>query len=468
MHHPTRRDLLRASSLPFGACLARGMQRRSAGQPNFIFIMADDLGVYDLGCYGQKLIRTPNIDRLASEGMKFTDCYAGASVCAPSRSVLMTGQHTGHTRVRSNSSLRTGGRVSLEAEDVTIAQILKGPEWRDAYDEERAYATAIFGKWGLGEPGTAGLPNDHGFDEWFGFLNQQHAHGHYPEFLWRNKAKEKLKGNLGGQRREYASDLFEREALYFIERHRYEPFFLYFTPTVPHARFEAPALGAYANESWPDDAKNYAAMVTRMDSYVGRIMAKLKENGLDENTVVFFTSDNGGTFDYKPFGTMGPLRARKGSIYEGGTRIPMIVRWPGRVKPGSVNSYPWAFCDVLPTLADLAGVRGIPRNVDGISIVPTLLGKTQPAERPLYWESFGDGGGFHQAVRKGKWKAVRHGLDTPLELYDLESDIAESKNVAASHPSVVRAIEDFLRECRTESPDYPSQPSRRKKPDSSG
>jgi arylsulfatase A-like enzyme len=437
--------------------LLRAQQPKPAAQPNFVFIMADDLGVYDLGCYGQKLIRTPNIDRLAEQGMRFTDCYAGASVCAPSRSVLMTGQHTGHTTVRSNSSLRTGGRVSLSAEDVTIAQVLKGPEWRDAYDEERKYATAIFGKWGLGEPGTEGLPNDHGFDEWFGFLNQQHAHGHYPSFLWRNKRKEPLKGNTGGSRREYASDLFLREALYFIERRRYEPFFLYFTPTVPHAAFEAPDLGSYANETWPDNAKNYAAMVTRMDSYVGQIMAKLKETGLDENTVVFFTSDNGGTFDFKPFGTTGPLRARKGSIYEGGTRVPMIVRWPGKIRAGAVSAYPWAFWDVLPTLADLAGVRGIPRNVDGTSVAPTLLGKTQSAERPLYWESFGDGGGFHQAVRIGRWKGVRHGIDAPLELYDLASDIGENKDVAASQPAVVRAMQEYLRNCRTESREYPSQ-----------
>jgi arylsulfatase A-like enzyme len=458
-----RRDLLRLSGAPFVATLARGQAKRSP-QPNFVFIMADDMGVYDLGCYGQKLIRTPHIDRLAEEGMRFTDCYAGASVCAPSRSVLMTGQHTGHTRVRSNASLRTGGRVSLTADDVTVAEVLKGPEWRDAYDEERAYTTAIFGKWGLGEPNTPGLPNDHGFDEWFGFLNQQHAHGHYPEYLWRNKKKETLRGNLDGARREYASDLFLREALYFIDRHRYDPFFLYFTPTVPHARFEAPDMGAYANQPWPEEAKYYAAMVTRMDSYVGRVMAKLKETGLDENTLVFFTSDNGGTFEYKPFGTMGPLRAKKGSIYEGGTRVPMIARWTGKVKPGAVSGHPWAFCDVLPTLADLAGVRGIPRNVDGVSVAPTLLSNKQDASRPLYWESFGEGGGFHQALRTGKWKGVRHGIDARLELYDLSSDIGESKDVAADNLEVVRSMETYLRDCRTESPEYPSQtPARRRR-----
>jgi arylsulfatase A-like enzyme len=294
----------------------------------------------------------------------------------------MTGQHLGHTTVRANASLRTGGRVSLRAEDFTIAQLLKGPEWRDAYDENRAYATAIFGKWGLGEPGTTGLPNDHGFDEWFGFLNQQHAHHHYPEYLWRNKNKETIYGNLGGRNREYASDLMAREALYFIERNRYRPFFLYFTPTVPHAKFEAPELGPYAKEPWPEDAKNYAAMVTRMDGYVGRIMNLLKETGLDQNTLVFFTSDNGGPFEAGPIRSMGALRERKGSIYEGGIRVPMIARWAGRIRSGAVSDHPWAFCDVLPTLGDLAGIRGLPRNLDGISVAPTLMGDRATSKTP--------------------------------------------------------------------------------------
>jgi arylsulfatase A-like enzyme len=447
------------SGLPLAAPLLRAQDRARTPQPNFIFIMADDMGVFDLGCYGQKLIRTPNVDHLAAEGMRFTSCYAGASVCAPSRSTLMTGQHTGHTRVRSNSSLRTGGRVSLTRDDVTVAETLKGPEWRDAFDEDRAYATAIFGKWGLGEPGTEGLPNDHGFDEWFGFLNQQHAHGHYPEYLWRNKRREPLRGNVDGAKREYASDLFAREALHFIDRHRYQPFFLYFTPTVPHAKFEAPELGPYANQNWPEEAKHYAAMVTRMDSYVGQIMAKLKETGLEENTVVFFTSDNGGTFQYQPFGTNGPLRARKGSIYEGGIRVPMIVRWPGKVKAGSTSDYPWAFWDVLPTLGELAGTRGAPRNIDGVSVAPTLMGKQQDAERPLYWESYGGGAPFHQAVRMGRWKGVRHGVETRLELYDLSSDPGERTDVAGTNPEVVGKMESFLRRCRTESPEYPSRPA---------
>jgi arylsulfatase A-like enzyme len=424
--------------------------------PNFIFIMADDAGVHDWGCYGQKLIKTPHVDRLAAEGTRFTDCYAGASVCAPSRSVLMTGQHTGHTTVRSNASLRTGRRVPLNADDVTVAQVLKGSEWKHGFDEEFGYATGIFGKWGLGEPGTTGLPNDHGFDEWFGFLNQQHAHNHYPQYLWRNKSREVLKGNLNGQRREYASDLFVREALHFIDRHRYQPFFLYFTPTIPHAEYVAPDLGAYAGEQWPEQAKHYAAMISRLDGYVGRIMARLKETGIESNTVVFFCSDNGGTFDNKPFGTMGPLRSKKSSLYEGGIRVPMIARWPGRIPAGRVSNFPWSFCDVLPTLADLATARGLPRNIDGISVAPALLGKPQNADRPIYWES-PTGRGLEQAVRWGRWKAVRNGLEGELELYDLPADPGETQNVAAAQPEVVRKIEGYLKTCRTESKEYPSR-----------
>ena len=447
----TRRDLLALSTLPL-ARSARGQGPEV--RPNFIFIMADDMGRDELGCYGQKLIRTPHMDRFAAEGLRFTDCYAGASVCAPSRSVLMTGQHTGHTTVRANASRRTGGRVALRTEDRTVAEVLKGPEWRGAFDEERAYATGIFGKWGLGEPGSTGLPNDHGFDEWFGFLNQQHAHNHYPQYLWRNRTREPLRGNRDGAKREYASDLFLREALHFIDRHRYEPFFLYFTPTIPHAAFESPELGEYARQPWPEEHKHYAAMVTRFDTAVGRIMARLKETGLDDNTLVFVTSDNGGASNFAPFASMGPLRGRKGSITEGGLRVPMLARWPGKIRAGGVSALPWSFQDVLPTMADLAGARGIPSNVDGISIAPALLGKEQNAERPLYWEQF-SGPGFEQAVRLGRWKAIRRGLQAPVALYDLEADIGEAKDVAAAHPGVVKRITEYLAVCRTDSAEYP-------------
>ncbi|MGH9627289.1 MAG: arylsulfatase, partial [Bryobacteraceae bacterium] len=396
----------------------------------------------------------PNIDRLAAEGMRFTDCYAGATVCAPSRSCLITGQHTGHTTVRSNSSTRTGARVPLRAEDPSIAKVLKGPQWRDGYDEDRAYATGMFGKWGLGEAGTSGEPNDHGFDEWFGFLNQQHAHSHYPEFLWRGKQREVLPGNRDGGRKEYASDLFLREALYFIDRHTYEPFFLYLPFTVPHGRLEAPDLAPYENESWPEQEKTYAAMVTRLDGYVGRLMDKLRENGLDERTIVFFASDNGGYFNFPLFGGNGKLREKKGSVYEGGIRVPMIARWPGEIEPGVVSSHPWAFWDVLPTAAELTGAT-IPRNIDGISVLPVLLGQPpRDADRPLYWESH-TGRGFNQAARMGNWKGVRHGLNGDLELYDLSKDEGESSNIAKAHPEVVRRMQEYLATARIDSAEYP-------------
>lgn len=448
-----RRHFLTLSSLSYAAA-ARAQQADS--RPNIIFAMADDMGMFDLGCYGQKLIETPHMDRAAAEGMRFTDCYAGASVCAPSRSVLMTGQHTGHTRIRANMSFLTGGRVPLRPEDQTIASFLKGPEWRGIFDEDRAYATAIIGKWGLGEPGTTGLPNDHGFDEFYGFLNQQHAHRHYVQYLWRNKTREPLHGNRDGGRHEYASDLMLREALHFIDRHRYQPFFLYFTPTVPHAAFEAPELGPYADKPWPEEAKHYAAMVTRFDSYIGQIVAKLKECGLDNNTLLFITSDNGGAVSgYDEFRSMGPYRDKKGSPYEGGLRVPMIARWPGKVKAGSVSNLPWSFQDVFPTVAELAEARSVPPNVDGISIVPTLLGKaSQNHDRPLYWEQF-SGSSIQQSVRMGRWKGIRTGLSGAIALYDLQSDPAESKDVSATHPEVVRKIMDYLAVCRTESEDYP-------------
>lgn len=459
MHFPAlplrRRDFLMLPALAAGQAL-RG--QRLDKRPNFIFMMADDMGMFELGCYGQKLIKTPNMDKLAAEGMRFTDCYAGASVCAPSRSVLMTGQHTGHTRIRANMSFLTGGRVPLRKEDRTVAEVLKGPEWRGAYDEGRAYSTAIMGKWGLGEPGTTGLPNDHGFDEWYGFLNQQHAHNHYPTYLWRNETKEQLLGNQNGFKEEYASDLCCREALHFIDRHRYEPFFLYFTPTVPHAAFECPELGEYANQPWPETAKHYAAMVTRFDNYVGQIMAKLKETGLDENTLVLVTSDNGGGVSgFDGFQSMGPYREKKGSVAEGGIRVPMLARWPGKVAAGSVSALPWNFQDLLPTLADLAESRGIPPNVDGISIAPTLLGKAkQDHDRPLYWEQFSQGD-IEQAVRMGRWKGIRRGLQGKLMVYDLQEDPGESTDVAAQHPEVVKRMTNYLAVCRSESEDYPVQ-----------
>lgn len=420
-----------------------------AGKPNIIFIMADDLGYGDLGCYGQKEVRTPNIDRLAAEGMRFTSWYAGSTVCAPSRSCLMTGQHTGHTRVRGN-----GPRIPLEAGDLTLAKILK----------PAGYATGMFGKWGLGDAGTTGAPTRQGFDEWFGFLDQALAHNYYPEHLWRGEEEITLKGNLGGKKGEYVHDLFTREALSFIERHRGSPFFLYLPYTIPHANNEAgkegmqvPDDAPYSSKPWPQQEKNFATMVTRLDRDVGSIMSRLKEYRIDDKTIVFFTSDNGphreGGNDPNYFHSSGPLRGIKRDLYEGGIRVPMIIRWPGRIKAGSVYDRPAAHWDILPTLAEIAGTK-VPEGIDGISVLSALMGEPQREHEYFYWE-------FHekpaaQAVRMGDWKYVRHAPAWRGELYDLARDIGERKDVSREHPDVMEKMESILRTARSESQFWPA------------
>jgi len=423
--------------------------------PNIIYLMADDLGYGDLGCYGQKLLLTPHIDQLAAEGIRFTDCYAGGVVCAPSRSVLMTGLHTGHTRVRDNFAQVGGvppqGRVPLEPEDITVAEVLK----------QAGYITGITGKWGLGEPDTTGVPSRQGFDEWFGYLNQRNAHSYYPPYLWRNEEKLLLEGNQDGRRGQYSHDMFDEWELDFIRRNKDRAFFLYGSWTIPHARFEVPSLEPFADRDWPEEAIAYAAMVARMDRYVGRIMALLKELDIDDNTIVFFCSDNGaanrrdGLFD-----SAGPFRERKGSVYEGGIRVPMIVRWPGKVPEGTTSHAPWYFADILPTFARLAGAAP-PEGIDGISVMPTILGGQQPGlrERFLYWES-PSRDILHQAVRWGDWKAVRFGLDSRLELYDLAKDVGEQNDIAQHNPEAVKTIEDFLKTARFDSPNWPTKKQR--------
>jgi arylsulfatase A-like enzyme len=429
-------------------------QAVAADKPNVIFIMADDLGYGDLGCYGQHHILTPNIDQLAVEGTRFTDVYAGSTVCAPSRSVLMTGQHTGHTTVRGNfgkggvPGLGGGkGRVPLRDEDVTVAELLRSA----------GYTTGMTGKWGLGEPNTTGTPNKQGFDEWFGYLNQRRAHTYYPDFIWLNDAKYLLPGNTEGKREQYTHDLFTAFALEFIEKHAggNRPFFLYLPYTVPHAKYEIPSTDPYSDEEWKPDEKVHAAMITRMDLHIGRIVALLKNKKIADDTIVFFCSDNGAANRWEGrFDSSGMLRGRKRDMYEGGIRTPMIVRWPGKVPAGRTNDVPWYFADVLPTLADLVDVPS-PANIDGVSVLPTILGKDQPEllARPLYWEFFEKG--FQQAARRGKWKAIRKKRGEPIELYDLSTDIREQQNIAAEHPHVVRQFDLFLSEARSESENWP-------------
>jgi len=444
-----------AAAMTLTGCETMPVEKVSTTKlPNIIFIMADDLGYGDLGCFGQKEIKTPNIDRLAAEGMRFTDCYAGSTVCAPSRSVLMTGQHTGHTRVRNNMG-KVGGtlvldngspqrRVPLELQDITVAEVLK----------QAGYATGITGKWGLGEPDNNGVPNKQGFDEWFGYLNQRRAHTYYPPYLWHNEQKQIFEGNADGRREKYSHDMFTDFALDFIQRHSRGPFFLYLPYTIPHAKYEIPSTDPYTDKSWPADAKVHAAMITRMDGDIGRIMALLKDLTIDNDTLVFFCSDNGAAKRWDGiFDSSGPLRGNKTDLFEGGIRTPMIARWPGKVPAGQTSSAVWYFADLMPTLAELAGIRP-PSSIDGISVLPTLLGKPQKTDdRFLYWEFLTND--FQQAVRWRNYKALRQVPDKPLELYDLSKDIAEEHNIAAENPDVIAKFEAYLKTARTYSPNWP-------------
>jgi len=444
------------------SCLSRPEGDLQEGsKPNIIFILADDLGYGDLGCYGQQQIKTPNIDKLAAEGLRFTDHYAGSTVCAPSRCCLMTGLHTGHAYIRGNREVRPMGQEPIPAGTVTVAKLLK----------EAGYTTALIGKWGLGGPGSTGIPTRQGFDYFFGYLCQRHAHNYYPEFLFRNEERVPLAGNKVGQprpdgagvaveRAQYSHDLMTQEALDFLERSKDKPFFLYLAFTIPHANNEAgkegmevPTDQPYSDRDWPQQEKNHAAMITRMDRDVGRIMAHLKELGIDENTLVLFSSDNGphreGGADPEFFHSNGPLRGIKRDLYEGGIRVPLIARWPGKIEKGRVTAHVSAFWDFLPTAAEIAGVAA-PSNIDGISYLPTLLGGKQREHEFLYWE-FHEGGSSKQAVRMGKWKALRLRPSAPLELYDLSTDIGEKNNIAGEHPDIVEKIEAYLKTARTES-----------------
>ena len=450
--------------------------------PNIVFILVDDLGYGDLGCYGQKTIQTPCIDRMADQGMRFTHCYAGSTVCAPSRCCLMTGYHTGHARVRGNA------RVPLLPEDVTVAELLKSA----------GYQTGIIGKWGLGEPDTTGIPNRQGFDTWFGYLNQRHAHNYYPAYLWENETefplrnevvhtiggRDRTPGGVATKRVDYSHDLFAERALEFVKANRDKPFFLYLAMTIPHANNEAsnrnikeaeipayrgmevPDFGPYKDKDWPAPQKGHAAMITRMDADIGRLFKLLAELRIDDETIVFFTSDNGphkeGGADPAFFGSSGPLRGYKRALYDGGIRVPMIARWPGKIAAGTTSDLPWAFWDFLPTACDLAGTEA-PKGIDGISVLPTLLGYPDKQKRHdyLYWE-FHEGRGSKQAVRMGKWKGVKNRIPGPIELYDVIADPGETQNVAKDHPDVVAKIASDIAEARTESEHWELRRQRKK------
>jgi len=462
--------LLVVSSLSNGRTAAAVQPVGSA--PNVLLIQADDLGYGDLSAYGQSRFQTPALDRLAREGTRFTQYYAGSTVCAPSRAALMTGMHTGHGWIRGNGSLPDGD-VPLRPDDVTMAEVLR----------DSGYRTAIIGKWGLGQPGTTGQPNKQGFDYAFGFLDQRHAHRQFTDHLWRNG--EQVPTDLD---RDYANDLFTKEAATFIERSDPRPFFVYLNYTVPHAELRVPddslepfrgkfAERPFANpaadgtptgarpdgpslgyRSQPQPHAAFAAMITRMDRDVGRLVDLLVQRGIDRRTLVLFFSDNGphqeGGGDPAFFKSAGGLRGIKRDLYEGGIRVPMIARWTGVVPAGRVSNHVWAHWDVLPTLAAVTGARA-PAGLDGLSMAAALRGESQATHPFFYWEFHERG--FQQAVRMERWKAVRLTPGTPLELYDLDADPNEEHNIAAANAGVVTRIENYLKTARTNSERWPGK-----------
>lgn len=459
-----------AAAAGLSSCAHTNQRSASAqAKPNVILIVADDLGYHELGCYGQEKIKTPNLDKLAAEGMRFTQFYCGQAVCAPSRCVLMTGKHTGHSYIRNNREVKPEGQFPIPADTFTIAKMLK----------QRGYKTAAIGKWGLGPPGSSGDPNKQGFDLFYGYNCQRNAHNYYPEYLYRNAERVYLPGNDRGLTgKHYAPDLMIDEALEFIDDNKSKPFFLYYPTPVPHLALQAPedAIQQYKG-LWNDppyDGKTggylphetpracYAAMISRMDADIGRILSKVEQLGLDENTLILFSSDNGATYldgpDVKFFESNKPLRAYKGSLYEGGIRVPAIARWKGKIKPGVVTDHIGAFWDILPTIAEVTHSEA-PDDNDGISLAPLLLDRgIQPQHEYLYWEFPAYGG--QQALRMGGWKAVRQNLlrkdgDKSTQLYNLTNDIGETANVASVYPNIVKKMEELMLSARVPSQEFP-------------
>jgi len=445
-----------------------------AKRPNIIFILADDLGIGDLGCYGQQRIATPNIDRLAKQGMQFSQVYAGTAVCAPSRASFLTGLHTGHTPVRGNLGFKPEGQYPLPDSSLTIATVL----------EKAGYTTGDFGKWGLGYPGSTGMPTKKGFDVFYGYNCQTLAHNYYPDHLWQNDTKVELTANASKDSI-YSADLIHRKAIQFIRQYHQQPFFLFLSYTLPHAELSVPHDSVYeyyvrlfhdlplvetANtpknkesrvfEPYPRAA--YAAMVSRLDKYVGEVMAALRKQGIANNTLVVFSSDNGphkeGGNDPAYFNSSGIYRGIKRDLYEGGIREPFIAVWPGKIKPGTKNNFVGAFWDLFPTFQEVAGLKPS-IYIDGISLLPTLTGHNtlQKEHGFLYWEFHEQGG--KQAIRVGNWKGVKTNVSTqadpPLELYDLEKDPGEKNDIAGQYPTLVEELNQLIQRSHIYNKDWP-------------
>ena len=440
--------------------LGAGLSAPGSPKPNIVYILLDDAGYGDLSCYGQKKFQTPHIDRLAREGMKFTDHYAGSTVCAPTRSVIMSGLHTGHTPSRGNKEIRPVGQHPLPASTFTIAEALR----------KAGYATGAFGKWGLGNPGSEGDPIHQGFDRFFGYNCQRNAHTYYPTWLYDDLRKIELDGKT------YAHDLIMDRTIEWIDANHEGPFFCFLPVTIPHAAMHVPEkyaapfrkkfpqfenkVGRYGNNKHfaKNPAAQFAGMMTALDDGIGRVLAALEKHGIDENTIVLLSSDNGPHKEggHMPdfFNSGGGLRGYKRDLYEGGIRCPLLVRWPGKVKAGTTSTHVSAHWDIFPTFCELAGAE-VPAGLDGISFLPSLLGKDQKSHQYLYWEFF-EGGG-KRAVRMGKWKAVqtqlnKKGPEAPVELYDLSVDAGERRNLAAQSPELISRALAIFKEAHTPSP----------------
>ena len=435
--------------------LVRGAAESSVGKPNIMFILSDDLAQGDVGCYGQKLIQTPIMDRMAIEGTRYTQAYCGTTVCAPSRTSLMTGLHMGHSPVRANREIGAEGQMPLPAGTFTVAQLLKSA----------GYATACVGKWGMGMFDTTGSPLKLGFDHFFGYNCQRHAHSYFPTYLYNDDQRFSLPGNdgntkIGGKGAIYAQDLIADETLKWVRSQKDKPFFLYYSITLPHATFQINDQGIYKDKPWTEQQKNYAAMVTRLDTDVGRLLALLKELKIDEKTIVMLAGDNGSSFD--PKSELGKhfeqaangMRGFKRELYEGGLRNAGLARWPGVVPAARVSDEPWAFWDFLPTCAELSGAK-IPSSYkpDGFSLVSFLKGGSAPQREYFYWELHEDTP--LQALRWGDWKAVRNGPSKSIEIYNLKIDAAESKNLAADRPELVAKAEAMMKSARIDDPNWP-------------